>query len=338
MSSTAYTASKGASQSYIVEASQSVSHVPYYEDSSPSQSSPSALSSGQIAAIAIGTVLAVGMVCLLLFCPQLMFAYLRKSRPRSRSSGNKDVPLEDIPQRPGPARGNDGSGNGVDDAGSRRRRSEVVLGSTQSHGNQIIIRGRSGSRVTINNNIHINSNDYLHPLPALDSRRNRDPALPELDAPRNAQRAPRLRNIQRLDDPPNGGIPLQRRRHDRNPAPVPRVPTAERSEASRFWNVEEWAHGIAPGQTSRSPSRRRPGSPLSTRERRPTRRVEEGDRSFDVPGAFPGDDEAEERFHLVTAPARVHAPGAPVHGDNRFWVRDARENRWRRQEKEDRRK
>lgn len=61
-------------------------------------------------------------------------------------------------------------------------------------------------------------------------------------------------------------------------------------------------------------------------------------RSLDVPGALPEDDGVAERFQLVTAPARVHAPGAPVPGDNGFWVRDARENRWRRQEKEDRRK
>lgn len=339
MSSTAYTGSKDTSQSFIMEASQSVSHVPYYEDSSPIQSSPSALSSGKIAAIAIGTVLAVGMVCLLLFCPQILLAHLKKSRLRSRSSGNKDGLLKDVPpQRPGPARGNDGSRNGAHSAESRRRRSEVVLGSTRSHSSQVIIRRRSEGRVTINNNIHINLNDFLLTPPALDSRRNRDPAPSELDAQPNAQRASRLRNVQQSSDSPNGGIPLQRRKNDGNPASVPRVPTAERSEASRFWNVENWAQSIPPGQVPHSPSPRRPGSLSSRRERRPTRRVEERDRSFDIPGAFPEDDEPVERFELVTVPARVHAPGAPVHGDNGFWVRDARKHRRERQEKEDRRK
>ena len=336
MSSTAYIASKGASQSFIMEASQSVSQVPYFEDFSPSQSSPSALSSGKIAAIAIGTALAVGMVCLLLFWPQILSAHLRKSRPGLHSSENKDGLLKDVPQRPGPARGNDGSRNGADDAESKRRRSEVVLGSTQSHSNQVVIRRRSRSRVTINNDIHINLNDFLHPPPALDSRRSRNPAPPELDAQPNAQRAPRLRNIQHSSDSPDGGIPLQSRRHKGNPASVSRVPTAERSEVSRFWNLENWAQGIPPGQVPRSPSPRPPGSLSSRRERRPTRRAEDRDRSFVVPGAFPEDDEAVEQFELVTAPARVHAPGAPVHGDNGFWIRDARKNRWRRQE--DRRK
>ena len=323
-----------------MEPSQSVSHVLYHEDFSPSQSSPSALSSGKIAAIAIGTVLAVGMVCLLLLYPQILVTYLKKSRQKSRSSGNNGVPLKDVPpQRPGPARSNDGSGNGADIAGSRRRRSGVVPGSTQSHSDQVITRGRSGSRVTINNNIHINLNGVSHPPPAVDSRRNRDPAPPESNAqPNAAQRAPRLRNVQQSSDPPHVGIPLQRRRHDGSSASLPRVSTAERREASGFWNVETWAQGIPPGPASSSSSRRRTGSMLRSRERLPMRRVEERDRSFDVPGAFPEDDDTVEPFELVTAPARVHAPGAPVHGDNGFWVRDERENGWRRREREDRRK
>lgn len=40
----------------------------------------------------------------------------------------------------------------------------------------------------------------------------------------------------------------------------------------------------------------------------------------------------EEGFHLVTAPARVSAPGAPVHGDGGFWVGGGggrREDGWR---------
>ena len=320
-----------------MEPLQSVSHGLYYEDFSPSQSSPSVLSSGKIAAIAIGTVLAVGMVCLLLFCPQILFTYLKKNRPRSRSSGNKDVSLENVPsQRPAPARGNDGSHNGADDAESRRRRSEVVLGRTRSHSSQVITRGRSESRVTINNNININLNDLLHPDSAVNSRHNRDAPSPALKAPQNAQRARRLHNVQHLGDPPNGGIPLQARRRDENPASVPRVSTAERSEASGFWNVEKWAQGIPPRQASSSSSRRRPGSIVNSKERRPTRRVEVRAKSFDIPGAFSEDDDTVESFELVTAPARVHAPGAPVHGDNGFWMRDERDNRWRRQEREER--
>ena len=322
-----------------MESTQLVSHGLYYEEFSPSQSSPSVLSSGKIAAIAIGTVLAVGMVCLLLFCPQILFTYLKKNRRRSRSSGNKDVPLEDVPsQRHAPARGNGGSRNRADNEESRRRRSEVVLGSTRSHTSPVTTRGRSESRVTINNNIHINLNHLLHPDPAVDSRHNRDAASPALKAPQNAQRAPRLRNVQQLGDPPNGGIPLQARRRDENPASVPGVSTAERSEASGFWNVEKWAQGIPPQHASSSSPRRRPGSIVSSRERRPTRRVEVRDRSFDIPGAFPEDGDTVEPFELVTAPARVHAPGAPVHGDNGFWIRDERENRWGRHEREERRK
>ena len=321
-----------------MEASQSVRHILYREDFSPSQSSPSALSSGKIAAIAIVTVLAVGMVCLLLFYPQILFAYLKKSRQKNRSPGNKDVPLKDVPpQRPDPVRGNGGSRKRADDAESRRRRSEAILGSTRSQSNQVTIRRRSGSHVSINNNIHINLNDLLHPPPGLDSPRNRDPATPELNGQPNAQRAPRLRSIQQSSDSPNGDIPLHGRRHYRDPASIPRVSTAERSEASGFWNVESWARGIPPRQPSNSSSRRRPGSVSSRRERRPARRVEERDRSFDVPGAFPEDEDTVEPFELVTAPARVHVPGVPVHGDNRFWVRDERGNGWRRREREERR-
>ncbi|KAM0805560.1 hypothetical protein BDR22DRAFT_830651 [Usnea florida] len=182
------------------------------------------------------------MVCLLLFCPQILFTYLKKNRPRSRSSGNKDVPLEDVPsQRPAPARGNDGSRNGADNAESRRRRSEVVLGETRSHSSQVVTRGRSGSRVTINNNININLNDLLHPDSAVNSRGNRDAASPALKAPQNAQRTPGLRNVQQLGDPPNGGIPVQARRHDGNPASVPNVSTTARSEASGFGM---WKNGL----------------------------------------------------------------------------------------------
>ena len=328
---------------FVMEASQSVSHALYHEDFSPSQSSPSALSSGKIAAIAVGTVLAVGMVCLLLLYPQILFAYLKKKKSqKNRSSGNKVkvVPLKDVPpQRPGPVRGNGGSRKSADDAESRRRRSaEAILGSTRSQSNQITIRRRSGSHVSINNNIHINLNDLSHPLPRSDSRRNRDPAPPESNRQPNAQRAPRRRSTQQSSDSPNGGIPPQRRRrHDRNPSSLPRVSTAARSSASGFWNVENWAQGIPPVQPSSSVSRRRPDSVSSRRERRPARRVLERDRSFDVPGAFPEDDDTVEAFELVTAPARVHVPGAPVHGDNGFWVRDERERWGRRQDRGDRR-
>ena len=313
-----------------MEASQSLSHVLYHEDFSPSQSSPSALSSGKIAAIAIGTVLAVGMVCLLLLYPQILFAYLKKNRQKNRSPGNKDVPSKDIPpQRPCPVRGNSGSRKRADDAENRTRRSEAIRGRTRSQSNHVTIRRRSGSHVSINNNIHINLNDLSHPLPGLDSRRNRDPAPPELNGQPNAQQAPRLLSTQQSNDSPNGGIPPQRRRHAGNPASLPSVPTSERSSASGFWNVENWAQEIPPGQPSRSATRR---SVSRRRERRPARRVEERARSFDVPGAFPEDDDTVEPFELITAPARAHAPGAPVYGDDGFWVRDEWEDWGKRRE------
>lgn len=209
---------KDASQTPIMATTQLASSVPSYEDPSSSQSSSGSLSGGKIAAIAIGTVLAVGVVCLLLFCLQLLFARLMKSRSRNRPSGREKVSLKDPPpQRPDRASGNDGSSNGgADDAGSRRRRPEVVLlhgGSTQQHRNQVIVNRPAGDPVIINNNIYIDSNDYLHPLPALNSQRNRNPAPPAIGIRRNSQRASGIRDVQHFGDPPNGGTPPQRRRH-----------------------------------------------------------------------------------------------------------------------------
>ncbi|KAL9132389.1 MAG: hypothetical protein Q9175_006439 [Cornicularia normoerica] len=199
----------------------------------------------------------------------------------------------------------------------------------------------AGDPVIINNNIYIDSNDYLHPLSALNSQRNRNPAPPAIGIRRNTQRASGIRNVQHFGDPPNGGTAPQRRRHVGPPAPPPRASTVAQPEASGFWNVEDWTRGVASGQVPRSAPRWRTGSPLGWKEIPPTGQAEGTSmrhRSLNVPGAFPEDDGVAERFQLLTAPARVHAPGAPVHGNNGFWVRDARENRWRRQEKEDRRK
>lgn len=320
---------------------QLASRVPKSGDPSSSQSSSGSLSGGTIAAIAVGTVLAVGVVCLFLFCPQFFFARLMKSRSRNRSTKIKDVPLKDRrPQLPGRASGNDGSSNGADDAGSRRRHPEVVHGgSARPRGDQIIINRPPGSPIVINNNIYLNSDDYLHPLPALNFPRNRGPAPPAVGIPQNAQRVSGTRIVP-SSDPPNGGIPPQRRRRGERSAPLSRTPTAEQSETSGFWDVDDWARSVAPGNGPRSPARGRTRSPLGRRERPTMRQAERQatrERALDVPGAFPEEKEVVERFQLVTAPARVHAPGAPSHGDDGFWVRDVREARWRRQEREDRR-
>lgn len=314
--------------------------VPASGDPSSSQSSSGNLSGGTIAAIVIGTVLAVGMVCFLLFCPQFLFAWLMKSRSRNRPSGSNNIPLGDrLPQHPGQASGNDGSSNGADDAGSRRRRPEIVLGGNpRPQGNQIIINRPPGSPVIIHNNIYISSDDYLQPLPALSSPRDRGPAPPAVRIPHNSRRAGTRRVP--FSNPLNGGMPPQRRRRGEHSAPLPRTPTAEQSETSSFWDVGDWARSVAPGNLPRSPTRGRTRSPLSRTERPPPRQADRPpprERVLNVPGAFPEEKEVVERFQLVTAPARVHAPGAPSHGDNGFWVRDGRENRWRRQEREDRR-
>lgn len=316
-----------------------ISRMPSYNESYPSQSSSGNLSSGKIAAIIIGTVLAVGVVCLLLFCPQLLFAWLMKSRYRNRAPGNGEVPSKDFPsQRPGRASGNDKSSNGGNDAASRRRRPEAGHGGTaQSHYNHILISRPSESPVVINNNIYIDSSDHLKPLPALTSPRNPDPAPPVIGMPRNAEAASRIRNFQ-SGPPPNGGIPPPRKRRGEPPRSHPRAPTVEQTSA--FWDVAGWAHGVASGQAPRSSARATLGSSIREREQHPTPRREESStrvRASGVPGAFPEDQDVVENFHLVTAPARLHAPSAPTHGDNGFWVREARENRWRRQEQENRR-
>lgn len=319
------------------------SRVPSYGDPSSGQSSSGnssgSLSGSKIAAIAIGTVLAVIVVCLMLFCPQLLFAWLMKSRSRHRYSGSEEVPLKNIPpQRLSRASGNDKSSNGADNTGRRKRHPRLTHGgSTQPYDNHTIINRPPGNPIIINNNVYINSTDYLQPLPALNYPRSQDPASPALGISPNVQRVSGNQNIQ-FDPPPNGGIPPQRRRGREPPAQPPRAPMAEQPGASGFWNVASWARGVAPEQVPRAPFQGKTGSRLVGSEQPPTRQRERSptrERTFEVPGAFPED---VERFQLVTAPARVRAPGAPTHGDNGFWVREVRENRWRRQEKEDRRK
>lgn len=312
-----------------------------YNDPSASQSSSGSLSGGKIAAIVIGTVLTIGTVCLLLFCPQYVFARVMRSGYRFRPSRRGNVPLNALPPaRLGRASGNDRSGNGADDAGSRRRCPDVVDGGiTQPHGNSVRTNKSPGSPIVINNNIYINSNDYLHPLPALNTPRIRGPAPPVIGTSRNAQRASGTRNVH-SGPPPNGGIPPQRRSRGESPSSPVRAPTATQTDSPGFWDVADWARGVAPGLASHSRIRGRASSPTTVRQQNAERRRAESYtrvRAVNVPGAFPEDNDIVERFQLVTAPARVHAPGAPTHGDDGFWVRDTRENRWRRQEMENRR-
>lgn len=335
--STPCPAFKDESQTSVMATTQSASSVPSFDNLSSSQPSSGNLSGGKIAAIVLGTVLAMGLVCLLLFYPQFLFARLMQRRSRNRPGGSEEVSLTDQPpQRPGRASSN-GSSNGAKDVGSRRRRPGIVRGrTTQPHGNHIIIGRPLGIPIVINNNVYINSNDYLQPLPALISPQNRAPPPTAVGITRNTQRASGTRNIQ-FAPPPNGGIPPQRRRRGEPPTPPP---TAEPTEASGFWDVGDWARGVLPGQAPYPPARGTTGSPIGGRVQPSMRQTEDcsmQERALDVPGAFPEDNEVVERFRLITAPARVHAPGAPSHGDNGFWVREARENRWRRQEREDRR-
>ncbi|CAF9930730.1 MAG: hypothetical protein ALECFALPRED_004716 [Alectoria fallacina] len=140
------------------------SRVLSYGDPSSSQSSSGNLPSIEIAAIAIGTVHAVGRIYLLLFCPHFLFAWLEKSRSGHRPSESEEAPLEDLlPQRPARVSDDDGSNNGADDTEKRRRRPEAGRGgNTQSQGNHAIISGLPGSPViNNNNNIDISSIDYL---------------------------------------------------------------------------------------------------------------------------------------------------------------------------------
>ena len=332
---------KVASQKSEMATSQLTSRIPSSGELHSNQSSSSNLSGGKIAALTLGTILAVGLVCLLLFYPQLVLARLLRSRSRGRSSGGAEVPLPDIPpQRPGRASGNDRSGNEADDAVSRRRHpKDVNRGNTQPQSNEIVVSRRSGSPVVINNNIYINSGDYLQPLPALNSQRNRDPALTVVKISRNTQGASGIQNLP-FDPRVNLDIPPQRRRNDEYPASPLVANKPEQMATSNFWDVADWARGVAPGQFPRSPARGCTGSPILEAQQSPVSRRQGSTtrvRAFDVPGAFPEDEDVMERFQLVTAPARAHAPRAPSHGDNGFWVREARDSRWRRQEQEDRR-
>ena len=319
---------------------QLISRIPSSSESHSSQSSSSDLSGGKIAALIIGTILAVGLVCLLLFYPQLVLRRLEKSRSRGHPSGSEEIPSEDIPhQRPGWASGRDRSGNEADDAGSRRRHPrDVHGGSTQPQTNYVVVSRRSRS-VVVNNNIYIDSGDYLQSLPALNSPRNRYSAPPGVRIPLDAQEASDIRNLQ-FDPRTNLGIPAQRTRNDDFPASPLVTITSEQTATSNFWDVADWARGVTAGVFPRSPApgsvgssiRKARQSPVSHHQRSTTRV-----RVFDVPGAFPEDEDVLESFHLVTAPTRAHAPRAPSHGDNGFWVRESREPRWKRQEQEDRR-
>lgn len=322
---------------------QLTSRVPASGEPSSSQSSSSNLSGGTIAAIVTGTILAVGLVCFLLFYPQFLFAWLMKSRARNRPLGTTNIPLRArLPQHPGQASGNDGSSNGADDAGSRRRRPEIVRGgNARAQGNNIVINRPPGSPVIINNNIYVSSDDYLHPLPALTSPRNRNrgPAPPAAGVPHNARPVSRNRRAP-FRDPSSGGIRPQRIRRGEPSAPPPRTSTGGSSETSSFWDVGDWARSVASAHIPPSSARGRTRSPLGRTGRSPIPQADRNaprERALNVPGAFPEEKEVVERFQLVTAPARVHASGAPSHGDDGFWVREGRENRWRRQEREERR-
>ena len=308
-----------------------IGRIPSPSESHSIQSSYTNLSGGKIAALTIGTILAVGLVCLLLFYPQLVLQFV-KIRSRGPPSGSGEVPSKDIPaQRPGRVSGNDRIGNEADDVGSRRRHpKDVHGGSTQPQSNDFVVSRRSGSPIVINNSIYINSGDYLQPLTALDSRRSRDPALTGVKVSRNVQGASGTQNFQ-FDPRANLTIPQQRRRNDNG---------SEQTATSNFWDVADWARGITPGQCPRSPAPDSADSPIHKAQQSPVSRHERSItrvRVFDVPGAFPEGEDVMETFQLVTAPARAHAPRAPSHGDNGFWVREARESRWKRQEQEDRR-
>ena len=317
-----------------------VGRVPSSSESQSSQSSYTNMSGGKIAALTIGTILAVGLVCLLLFYPQLVLERLVKIRSQGRASGSGGVPSKDIPhQRSGRASGNDRSGNEADDAASRRRHpKDVHGGNTQPQSDDIVASRQPGSPVVINNNIYINSGGYPQPLPALNSQRNRDPALTWVRVSQNAQGASGMQNFQ-FDPRANLAISQRRGRNDEHPASPLTAKRPERMASSNFWNVADWARGVPTGHFPYPPGRGSAGSPTNESQQSPVRRRERSitRRAFDVPGAFPEDEDVMGRFQLVTAPARAHAPRAPSHGDNGFWVREARESRWRRQEQDDRR-
>lgn len=309
-------------------------------------SSSGGMSGGKIAAIVVGTIVAVGVVCLLIFGPRFVFAE-RGSRKRTSGRGKGEVKKV----RSGRASGNDRNGKGADDAGSRRRRPEADGrgGSAQRRCNRIVTSRGPGSPIVINNNIYIDPNDYPHPLPAPNPPPNRGPAAPVIaTTQRTAQAASAVRNVQ-LSPPPNRNIPPQRRRRRRGESPARpsvRAPISAHTaaEAPRFWDVADWARRVAPRQAPRppTPTGSAAGSYVRERARNPARRRGEGSstrvRAFGVPRAFPEDgDDVGGRFQLVTAPARARAPRAPSRGDDGFWVREARESRWERQEWEDRR-
>lgn len=284
------------------------------------------MSGGKIAAIVVGTIVAVGVVCLLIFGPRFVFA---ERRSRKSTSGRAKGAVKKV--RPGRASGNDRNGKGADGRG----------GSAQRRCNRIVTSRGSGSPIVFNNNIYIDPNDYPHPLPAPNPPPSRGPAAPVIATQqRTAQAASAVRNVQ-LSPPPNRNIPPQRRgRRGELPARPPvtaPISAHTEAEAPRFWDVADWARRVAPGQAPRppAPTGSAAGSYVRERARNPARRRGEGSstrvRAFGVPGAFPEDgDDVGGRFQLVTAPARARAPRAPSRGDDGFWVREARESRWER--------
>ena len=297
----------------------SAGHISSRDYPPSSQSSSGNLSSGKIAAIVIGTIIAVGVVSLLLFYPPFFLAWLRKKRRQKRPSGRKEVSKKNLPtQRPGRTSITGRRSNG---AGSRRRRPDIVNGgNTQPHRGNGMTSRPSGAPVIINNNIYVNSTDYSQQHPAPNSPRTRDPAPPVLGVSRNPRDDSRMRVVN-LGPPPNGRIPPLRRRNE-SPVSPPRVPRTEQTETSNFWDVADWARGVAPGPRRRVASPYRVQHPIPRREGSYTR-----ERRFDIPGAFPDDGVVVERFRLVTAPARTRVPAIPIYGDDGFWVRETR-NYW----------
>ncbi|KAF6232819.1 hypothetical protein HO173_009033 [Letharia columbiana] len=139
-----------------------------------------------------------------------------------------------------------------------------------------------------------------------------------MGGPRSSQRSSECRDPQ-FSPPPNGGMPPQKTRRGEPPAPPLRAPTPELPGGLRLLECG----GLGPRRCVRTVD-----AFSCSRDDTLANRVQ-GTTS----GAFPEDKDAGEKFQLVTAPARVHAPGAPTHGDDGFWVREARENRWRRRKR-----
>ena len=312
---------KDTSQTPTMATTQLASNIPSDDSPTSSRSSSGDLSSGKIAAVVVGTIILVGVVCLLLFCPSFLLAWLKKRLRQNRPLRSREVPLKDLPtKRPGRASGNGRRSNGADDAGSRRRRPEVVTGgNTQPRHDHAIVGRLSGAPVIINNNIYVNSTDYSQQHPAPNSPRTWDPAPPVIRVSRNARGTSGMRTFH-SGPSPDGGIP-----------PL-RVPRTEQTDTSTFWDVADWARDVSPGSRERVRLPERAQDPIQGRKQSCKQ-----ERKFDIPGSFPDDEVLVERFRLVTAPARTQVPGVPTYGDNGFWVREAREYQGGRQGMDDRR-